>query len=212
MKSNNQLSNHSSIRILVVDDHPAIREGLTLLLAPEGIIVCANASASADALTNADACQPDLALVDLSLGGEDGLLLIAALHIRNVPVLVYSMHDDLRHVEGAFTAGAMGYVTKREVHQVLVDAIRAVKSGHRFVSANAAIALTEQPTNHSEYSLSDQERQIYKLLGKGEGTQQIADTMGISARTVETYYARIQDKLKLSGMRELRRYAINNQI
>jgi DNA-binding NarL/FixJ family response regulator len=200
------------IRILLVDDHPAMSEGLALLLAPEGIAVCATASKSADALAHAGAFRPDLSLVDLSLGGEDGLALVAALHSRNVSILVYSMHEDARHVEGAFAAGALGYVTKRELHRVLVDAIREVAAGHRFISPNAALALAEHAgsPHDADRELSDQERQVYQLLGQGEGTKEIADAMCISARTVESYYARIQDKLGLSGMRELRHHAISH--
>ncbi|MHB9134135.1 MAG: response regulator [Armatimonadota bacterium] len=200
------------IQIMLVDDHPAVRDGLALLLALEGITVCASASSSAEALTYTDASGPDLALVDLSLGNEDGLVLVADLRARAVPVLVYSMHEDAIHVEGAFAAGALGYVTKRELHRVLVDAIREVAAGRRFICPNAALALTERladmQKHANKHELSDQEWQVYHLLGQGEGTLAIADVMGISPRTVESYYARIQDKFGLAGMRELRRHAI----
>jgi DNA-binding NarL/FixJ family response regulator len=203
------------IRILLVDDHPAIREGLALLLAPEGISVCADASTTAHALVCADSLRPDVALIDLSLGGEDGLALVAALHARGMRLLVYSMYDDVKHVKDAFAAGALGYVTKRELHRVLVDAIRAVATGGRFVSPNAALVLAEQPieppAQDIDRLLSDQERQVYHLLGQGEGTQKIADAMAISPRTVESYYARIQDKLHLTGMHALRRHAIAHE-
>lgn len=206
--------NTQPIRILLVDDHPAIREGLALLLATEGIDVCATASTSAEALVHAEELHPDLALVDLSLGNEDGLLLVADLHARVVPVLVYSMHEDARHVEGAFTAGALGYVSKRELYAVLVDAIREVMAGRRFVSAYAAIALTDHfawsPAQGPDRELSDQEHRVYRLISQGNGTQAIADTMGISTRTVESYYARILVKLGLTSMRELRHQAITH--
>lgn len=202
------------IRMLVVDDHPALCEGLALLLAPEGITVCADARTAADALAQAVTSRPDVALVDLSLGGDDGLTLVADLHARGLPILVYSMHEDARHVEGAFAAGALGYVTKRELHRVLVEAIRLVAAGGRFVSPNAALALAEhhiEPATHdNERLLSDQERQVYHLLGQGESTQAIAEVMSISPRTVESYYARIQDKLELTGMHALRRHAITH--
>ncbi len=204
----------SPVRLLLVDDHPVVREGLALLLAPEGIIICAEASTSTEALARAASSHPDLALVDLSLGSEDGLPLVAQLSARAVPALVYSMHEDQWHVEGAFAAGALGYVTKRELSQVLVDAIHHVAAGRRFVSPNAAIALTEHITTpteqHADLRLSNQEQQVYQLLGQGEGTHEIADIMGISVRTVESYYARMQAKLGLPGMRALRRHAINH--
>ena len=210
--ADNPPAGEQPIRILLVDDHPAVREGLALLLAPDGISVCASASSSADALAHAAVSCPHLALVDLSLGGEDGLALVASLRTRNMPTLVYSMYEDACHVGGAISAGALGYVTKRELHRVLVEAIREVAAGRRFVSPNAAVALAERivesPAHDIDRELSEQERQVFLLLGQGEGTQAIADIMCISTRTVESYYARIQDKLGLAGMRELRRHAI----
>lgn len=198
--------------MLLVDDHPAIREGLALLLAPEGITVCADASTSADALAYADTLHPDVALIDLSLGGEDGLALITELHARGMRLLVYSMHEDVGHVKGAFAAGAQGYVTKRELHQVLVDAIREVAAGGRFISPNAALALAGQPDELTIQEinrlLSDQECQVYRLIGQGDDIRMIAHTMSISPRTVESYCTRIQDKLSLAGMRALRHHAI----
>lgn len=202
------------IRILVVDDHPAVRQGLGLLLAPEGICVCAEASDQSEALALLADAKPDLALVDLSLGGNSGEALIAELRAREVPVLVYSMHEDARHLENAFAAGAVGYVTKRESHGVLVEAIREVAEGRRFVSPNAAIALADHMAEHQSHingrELSDQEREVYRLLGQGEGTIEIAAAMSISARTVESYYARIMEKLGIEGMRDLRRHAISH--
>lgn len=203
------------IRILLVDDHPAVRQGLGLLLGAEGICVCAEAGGRDEALALLEESRPDLALVDLSLGGENGAVLIADLHTRQVPALAYSMHEDSHHVEGAFAAGALGYVTKRELHGVLVQAIREVASGRRFVSPNAAIALANQiaglQSQHIQRELSDQEDQVYRLLGEGEGTIEIAAALHISTRTVESYYARIMEKLGVEGMHNLRRQAINDR-
>ncbi len=197
-----------------MDDHPAVRQGLALLLAPDGIAVCAEAGAQAEALARAKECRPDLAIVDLSLDTEDGTVLIADLKMLNVPVLVYSMHKDSRHVEDAYAAGALGYVTKRELHSVLVEAIREVAAGRRFVSPKAAVALAEHATEpHPDdelRNLSHQEREVYQLLGNGEGTYEIASALKISTRTVEAYYARILVKLSLNGMYELRHHAINH--
>ncbi len=202
------------IRVLLVDDHPAVREGLALLLAPDGIDVVAEAGGHAEALARVKEQRPDLAIVDLSLDTEDGAALIADLRARDVPVLAYSMHKDARHVEGAFAAGALGYVTKRELHDVLVQAIRHVAGGHQFVSPIAAVALAQHASQaHAEpvaRDLSPQERQVYRLLGSGEGTYEIAAALKISTRTVESYYARIIVKLNLNGMYELRHHAINH--
>jgi DNA-binding NarL/FixJ family response regulator len=202
------------IRILVVDDHPTVRQGLALLLAPEGIEVCAEAGGRADALAHVENCRPDVAIVDLSLHGEDGLALVADLHARALPSLVYSMHEDGRRVERAFAAGAFGYVTKREISRVLVQAIREVAAGRRFVSPTAALALAEHLARphacNVDRELSEQEQHVYHLLGQGEGTLEIAAALGISTRTVDSYYARIQAKLNLHGMHDLRRHAINH--
>ena len=202
------------IRVLLVDDHPAVREGLALLLAPDGIDVVAEASARAEALARAKERRPDLAIVDLSLDSEDGATLIADLRAHDVPALAYSMHNDARHVEGAFAAGALGYVTKRELHDVLVQGIREVAAGRQFVSPVAAIALAQRATQSRKGpgvgDLSQQERQVYQLLGNGEGTYEIATALNISTRTVESYYARIIVKLGLNGMYELRHHAITH--
>ena len=202
------------IRVLLVDDHPAVREGLALLLAPDGIDVVAEASAHGEALARVKERRPDLAIVDLSLDSEDGAALIADLRARDVPALAYSMHNDARHVEGAFAAGALGYVTKRELHDVLVEGVREVAAGRQFVSPVAAVALAQRATQSRKGpgvgDLSQQERQVYRLLGNGEGTHEIATALNISTRTVESYYARIIVKLGLNGMYELRHRAITH--
>ncbi len=202
------------VRVLLVDDHPAVREGLALLLAPDGIEVVAEASAHAEALARVKQRRPDLAIVDLSLDAEDGAALIADLRARDVPAIAYSMHKDPRHVEGAFAAGALGYVTKSELHDVLVDAVRQVAAGRQFVSPVAAVALAQRASrSQAERGVSDlsqQERQVYQLLGNGEGSYEIAAALKISTRTVESYYARIMVKLGLSGMYELRHHAISH--
>jgi len=200
------------IRILLVYDHPAVRHGLALLLSSEGMEVCAEAGGRAEALGCVEERHPGLAIVDLSLNGENGLTLVADLHQRNVPVLVYSMHDDAPRVQTAFAAGALGYVTKRELDGVLVQAIREVAAGRRFVSPEAAVALAESLTVPGDAfaRLSVQEREIYQLLGRGESTPEVAAALQISTRTVESYCSRILIKLNLDGMHELRRHAIDH--
>ena len=200
----------SPVRILVVDDHPAVRHGLALLLAPEGIEVCAQAANHCEALVCAEEHHPDLAIVDLSLESEDGTALVVALRRRAIPVLVYSMHQDARHVRGALDAGALGYVTKREFDGALIDAIREVAGGRPFVSPIAAAGLTESAADDDMTMLSTQEREVYRLMGRGEGTAEIASELDISAHTVESYYARIRDKLGLNNMHRLRRHAIDH--
>lgn len=200
------------IQVLLVDDHPAVRQGLALLLAPEEIVVCGEASGRAEALVSVEKRRPDVAIVDLSLDGEDGVGLIATLHQRRVPVLVYSMHKDPRHVQSAIAAGALGYVTKREFHGVLVQAVREVVAGRRFVSPTAAAALAESIIGSSADEglgkLSPHERRVYELLGEGADTFDIGAALKVSNHTVESYYSRILIKMDLRGMHELRRHAI----
>lgn len=208
------LTSSPTIRVLLVDDHPAVREGLALLLAPDRIEVCAEAAGRADALARVEDSRPDVAIVDLSLDGEDGLTLISDLRARGVPVLVYSMHYDARRVENAITAGALGYVTKRALHGVLVQGIREVAAGRRFLSPRAAAALaeslTDTPARDAVEKLSPHERQVYQLLGQGQDTSEIASALAVSAHTVESYYERIKVKLGLNAMHELRRHAIDH--
>lgn len=207
-----QATSSVSIRIVIADDHPAVCQGLRLLLEPEGIIVCAQASGHDEALAKVIEHRPDLVLVDLSLGDDNGLHLVEALHRLAVPSLVYSMHENALHVEAAFVAGGLGYVTKREVHRILVQAIRETAAGRRFVSPRAALSLADKISAKRlgtvRAEMSGQEQNVYHLLGKGEGTSQIAQQLKISTRTVESYYARILAKLGLESMRDLRRHAI----
>jgi len=200
------------ICVLVVDDHPAVRAGLSLLVSSQGLETCGEAAGRQEALTHTDQRRPDLAIVDLSLDGEDGLLLVTDMVERRVPVLVYSMHSDADHVQDALAAGALGYVTKSEIRDVLMEGIREVRSGRRFVSPRAASALAERlagrPTEDPVETLSSKEREVFRRLGTGDGTLEIAAGMRISTHTVESYYARIQLKLGVQGMYELRHRAI----
>lgn len=200
------------LRILVVDDHPAVRAGLSLLLAGAGMSVSEEAAGLADALECATASQPDAAVVDLSLEGESGLAVAEALAERRIPVLVYSMHGDGEHVRRALEAGALGYVTKAEAHGVLTDGIREIAAGNRYLSPRAALALVDQvtaaPRLDPMQALSSKEREVFLRLGAGDGTLEIALAMQISVHTVESYYARIRLKLGVQGMYELRHRAI----
>lgn len=201
-------------RALIVDDHPALRHALALLLAQEGVEILGEARGCADTLALVDRQRPGLVLVDLSLGEEDGTPLVAELHARGVPVLVYSMHDDPDRVVGAFAAGALGYVAKHEPQEVLVQALHEVARGLRFVSPAASLALAEGVGTRDPAQLlgrlSAHERQVYELLGQGADMHEIATTLRVSPHTVESYYGRILVKLDLSGMHELRRHAIGH--
>ena len=202
------------VRIFLADDHPAVREGLTLRLLQEGFVVCGEAESRASLLAGIDACRADIALVDLTLCGENGLDLIADLRDRGIPVLVYSMHEDADTVRLAMARGARGYVAKRETSAVLVDGVRLVLAGSRYVSPRVAAALEacppQEPAGGQTGTLSDREGQILSRLSLGEGNIEIAAALGVSVRTVESYYARILVKLGLDGMKALRKYAIRH--
>ncbi len=207
------MGHERACRIFVVDDHPAVREGLALLLEQRRIVICGDAADGAQTLARVRSARPDVVLVDLSLQRESGLALIEHLHPLGVKVLVYSMHEDAVHVKRAFAAGANGYVTKREGADILVKAIEEVIAGHRYVSDRARNALIDGAPNGDCPELqctplSDREALVLERIGEGDSSDQIARQLHISERTVETYCSRIIEKLRLAGMKELRRYAI----
>lgn len=197
-------------RLFVVDDHPVVREGLRLLLEQQGIVVCGEAGDATTALVAIPAAAPDLVMVDLSLGQESGLTLLRALAglPDRVPLLVYSMHEDSFHVQQAFAAGAAGYVTKREISALLTLAIGELLAGRRYTSprAEAVLGTVTADARQSE-PLSPRELEVYRLLGEGYSAPGIAAELGVSRRTVDSYFARILEKLHLHGMETLRRRA-----
>jgi DNA-binding NarL/FixJ family response regulator len=200
--------------IMLIDDHPAFRQGLALLLSQDGYRICGEAGNRGEVLSFLEKSRAGMALLDISLGEEDGLDLIPDMRQFGVVALVYSMHEDPDVIERAFNAGAMGYVTKRETADVLLDAVAAVLDGKRYISPRCALSIASRvvsggKTEH-DASLSEREKQVLRMLGNGESITEIAATLSIGSRTVESYLSRIMDKLKLDGMKELRRYAINN--
>lgn len=198
-------------RILVVEDHPLVREGLRMLLAQAGMAVCGEAESRAEALMALEATHPDLLMVDLTLWEESGLDLIRALPEGEAepPVLVYSMHEDWLHVRQAFQAGAEGYVTKRELPEVLIEAIRTLLSGGVYTSPRASRAIAETEVRlEGMDQFSGQEAEIFQRLGQGLGVGNVADAMDLSRKTVESYCERMLVKVGLRGMKELRLLAV----
>ncbi len=198
----------ASARILLLDDHPAVRQGLAILLDSRGHAVGGEADTREDALALLAEGDFDLAIVDLSLESGSGLDLLADLTARAVPALIYSMHEDPQTIAQALSQGARGYVTKRDEPRDLLLGVAAVLRGERFVAPRAARALDEPSGAGGEASLSARERQVLEMTGRGQGNAEIAFALGIGPRTVETYHARIAEKLGLSGVRDLRKYAI----
>lgn len=200
-------------RLILVDDHPVVRQGLADLLSDEGFEVAGVAATEAETLELMAQAPVDVIVLDLTLEHGSGLAVMATVR-REAPktrLIVYSVHEDGDRVRRTLEAGAMGYVTKREDPEVLVECLRHVRAGERFLSPRAtramADALAQGPTTVPNLVLSPQELQVYTSTGRGLAAQEIATEMDLSVRTVETYYGRILDKLGLSGRRDLRRHA-----
>jgi DNA-binding NarL/FixJ family response regulator len=208
----------SPVKVMIVDDHPIVREGLTKLIEGEDdFSVCASAEDINSAMNLLERLVPDLLILDLTFPVGNGIDLIK--HIRKdnarMAILVLSMHDSLFQVEQALRAGANGYVTKVEAPKTLIQAIRGVLAGNIYVNEKAAAALLKRSVGKTRerggddvFSLSDREREVFGLLGKGLGTRQIAEKLFVSIRTVDTHRENIKHKLNLKNASELLQCAI----
>lgn len=199
------------VRVFLVEDHPVVREGLSLLLANKGFVICGEANCREDALLCLLSAKTDVVLVDLALGHEDGIELIRSLNEQGVKSIVYSMHDEARQVKRAISSGAKGYVTKREEASILLEAIDCVLSGGCYLSP-VAEAASQQSTPQEELEfierLSVRELELFRKMGEGYSSTDLADHFAISPSTVETYYSRIMEKLNLPRTKEVRLMAI----
>ena len=208
------------LRIVIVDDHPIVRKGLTELINHEpGMMVCGESDTADGGLTRIRADRPAVAIVDLSLGLDSGLQLVKTLNasLPEVKVLILSMHDETLHAERALAAGASGYIMKHAAMQHLIGAIRCVASGKTYVSAEMSERIVARMTGRRDTPdamapferLTDREREVFTLIGQGLGTREIAQQLTVSVKTVETHQARIKEKLGLTHVRELTRAAVN---
>lgn len=204
-------------RIVLVDDHQMFREGLAELLRREkDFLVCGQAADHQQALAVIASTHPDLALVDLTLSDSSGIELIKDLraHHPKLAVLVVSMHEESLFAARALSAGARGYLTKQQATRQLVQAIRRVLAGEIVASEEltqlALAQLAGHPAGSAAVSkLSDREVQVLELIGQGYNNRQIADRLNLDLTTIETYRARIKDKLHLKDATELLQYAIH---
>ena len=205
-------------RVYIVDDHPLVREWLTNLINQQSdLTVCGEAENAPAALAAISEGRPDAAIVDISLKDSSGIELIKNLKLScpNVAVLVLSMHEESDYAERALRAGAKGYVMKRETTGKVIEAVRRVLDGKLYVSDRLADSMTSQFVEGKKLTeqspveqLSDRELTVFEMLGKGLGTRQIGESLGISPKTVQAYCARIKEKLSLSSGNELLRRAI----
>ncbi|HJU48039.1 MAG TPA: response regulator transcription factor [Gaiellaceae bacterium] len=204
-----------SIRVLVVDDHAVVRTGLQRILDAEPDIETVGEAANAErAVFEAMEHKPDIVLMDVVMPGKSGIEIIPALQqaVPEAKVLLLSMQDDPRYLREAFAAGASGYVLKEAADTEVVDAIRAVAAGERYVhpalGARLVQADAEERRRAEEDPLSEREREVLRLLALGHTNQEIAKALFISVRTAETHRAHIMQKLGLSSRAELVRYAL----
>jgi two-component system response regulator NreC len=205
-----------SIRVLVVDDHAVVRTGLRRVLDAEPDIETVGEAPNAErAVFEAMAHKPDVVLMDVVMPGKSGIEIIPTLqqNAPDVKVLILSMQDDPRYLREAFGAGASGYVLKEAADTEVVDAVRAVAAGERYVHPALGARLVEaeaaERRRADEDPLSDREREVLRLLALGHTNQEIAKLLYISVRTAETHRAHIMQKLRLSSRAELVRYALS---
>ncbi|HEX4019747.1 MAG TPA: response regulator transcription factor [Acidobacteriaceae bacterium] len=205
-----------------MDDHPLLRQGLALLINREpDLAVCGEAEEAQSAMKAIAAKQPDILIADISLNGPDGLDLLKNLRTLypDLPVLVLSMHDESIYAERALRARANGYIMKQEATEKVLVAVRRILGGDIYLSDRMANKLLHQYISgasadmHSRLSaLSDRELEVFRLIGEGRGTRQIAEKLHLSIKTVETYQAHIKEKLSLRSGRELVQHAIQSKI
>jgi DNA-binding NarL/FixJ family response regulator len=205
-------------RILLVDDHPMVRERLTEVINREAdLMVCAEAEDGCQAIEAIKTRQPQLVIIDLTLKNSDGVELIKDIHSRwpALLMLVVSMHDESLYAERALRAGARGYITKQEATRSVLRAIRHVLDGQVLISDVMRSQLLGRLTDRGGASggepaecLADRELQVFELTGRGLNTREIAEHLRIGVKTVETYRSRIREKLKLEQPRDLLRSAI----
>jgi DNA-binding NarL/FixJ family response regulator len=205
-------------QILIVDDHPMMREGLAQLINREkDLEVAGEAETAAGAVEKTVQLKPDLVIVDITLPGRGGLELIRDLHAVHpgALVLVVSMHEESLYAERVLRAGGRGYVMKQAGGKKLMEAIRTVLAGQIYVSANTSARILESlsrtgaeaPATGVE-SLSDREFEIFRLIGQGETTRDIAQKLNLSVKTVEVHRLNIKTKLKLTTANELIHFAV----
>jgi len=199
--------------ILIVDDHPVLRRGLASLIESEpDLAVCGEVATCGAALRAIRETLPDLVIVDLALEASDGLELVKEMKARHpdIPALVLSMHDESVYAERSLRAGALGYVTKQQLDDTVLVAIRRLLAGETYMSGQLEARLAAKfvagrtvATDSPLDALSDRELQVFRLIGQGRSTRQVADTVHLSIKTIESHREHIKQKLRLDSAAEL---------
>ncbi len=219
MTATAQILTHSKkCRVLLVDDHPIVRQGLALLIDREpDLSVCGEADGAHSAFHAITTLRPDIVVLDISLSGPDGLDVLKDIRMKtaSLPVLILSMHDESIYAERAMRAGANGYIMKQEATEKVLVAIRRILQGEVYLSDRLTSTMLQQyvrgtaPVKKSPLvNLTDRELEVFRLIGEGHGTRQIADELHLSVKTIESYQAHIKEKLALRNARELVQHAI----
>lgn len=209
----------SPAKIMIVDDHPFLRRGLAEFIEDEaGMQVCGQASGITEAIRMIERINPDVLVVDLKLKDGSGFELIKQVKAMNrlVRMLVLSMYDETMYAERALRAGAMGYITKEEASDKVVDAIRQILRGEIYLSDQMSVRMLKDVASGRPRragtpleSLSDRELEVFELIGHAQGTRQIAKRLHLSVKTIETHRESIKRKLSLHGNLELIRSAMH---
>jgi DNA-binding NarL/FixJ family response regulator len=208
-------------RVLIVDDHPIVRQGLRRMIEPEpDLVVCGEVQTEREARAAIRALSPDVVIVDISLAQGDGLELVRDVHAQrpDLPMLVLSMHDELIYAERLLAAGASGYIMKHAASDQLLIALRQVLSGDVYLSESLAANLGRTGAEGSSGApvggdpidrLSNRELQVLSLIGRGLSSREAAESLGLSVKTVETHRQSLKRKLNLATNAQLLQYAIN---
>ena len=209
----NEVKTANGCKVLLVEDHPMFREHLGQLIDRDlGMSVCGEADNIRDAMRLILETRPDIAIVDITLHGSSGLELVKDIKAQglDINVLVLSMHDEELYAERALRAGAKGYITKNEASTEVIEAIRCVMKGDVYASRQMTAKLLERMTQKRGTSelagmetLADRELEVFQMLGRGKSTREIAQSLNLGESTVETYRARIKEKLQLRSAAEL---------
>jgi len=207
------------LKVLVVDDHPVVRQGLKLLLNLEpDLMVCAEAEDESTALSALQSLKPDIAIIDISLKNSDGIKLIKDIKRRypDLQILVLSMYDESLYAERALLAGASGYIMKQEAPESIIKAIHHIHESNIYLSERMCAKMLNNilSSNRARHSSTleihtDRELEVYRLIGKGLATREIADQLNLSIKTIETFRAKIKNKLKLKNAAELTQHAMH---